>query len=199
MRDRAGTEGDVDVGVELEDAFPLSLGVAAADGDHPTGVASLPRRRLTEVGSELRIGLLADRARVEDDDVGVLRARRLAEPELLEHALDPLGVVSVHLAAERGHVVAPHRVRVAAGDAGAAEAGGVVTGVRRWTELGPAGPQAVARQASRPAVRPGFARPGRARSVEAFTACVALGPGLVVLLGVERRLGQGAQDLARAR
>ena len=34
---------------------------------------------------------------------------RLAEPELLEHALDPLGVVGVHLAAERRDVVAAHR------------------------------------------------------------------------------------------
>ena len=34
--------------------------------------------------------------------------RRLAEPELLEHALDALGVVRVHLAAERRDVVAAH-------------------------------------------------------------------------------------------
>ena len=36
---------------------------------------------------------------------------RLAEPERLEHALDPLGVVGVHLAPERRDVVAPHRRR----------------------------------------------------------------------------------------
>ena len=35
----------------------------------------------------------------------------LAEPERLEHALDPLGVVRVHLAAERGDVVPLHRAR----------------------------------------------------------------------------------------
>ena len=34
--------------------------------------------------------------------------RRLAEPELLEQALDPLRVVGVHLAAEGGDVVAAH-------------------------------------------------------------------------------------------
>ena len=33
---------------------------------------------------------------------------RLAEPELLEHALDALGVVRVHLAPERRNVVAAH-------------------------------------------------------------------------------------------
>ena len=114
VRDRAGAEGDVDVGVELEDPLALRLGVAAADGDHAVGISPLARRRVAEVRGELRVGLLADRAGVEDDDVGVVGARRLAEPELLEQALDPLRVVSVHLAAEGGDVVAPHRQRVAA-------------------------------------------------------------------------------------
>ena len=68
----------------------------------------LARRRVAEVRGELRVGLLADRAGVEDEDVGVLGLRRLAEPERLEHALDALRVVSVHLAAERRDVVAPH-------------------------------------------------------------------------------------------
>ena len=108
VRDRAGAERDVDVGVELEDPLALRLGVAAADGDHAVGVLALARRRVAEVRGELRVGLLADRAGVEDDDVGLVGGRRLAEPELLEHALDPLGVVGVHLAAERGDVVAAH-------------------------------------------------------------------------------------------
>src|SRR5262249_8964039 len=110
---RTGPERDVDIRIELEDALALRLGVAAADGDHTAGVAALPGCGLAEVGGELGVGLLADRAGVEDDDVGILGARRLAEPELLEHALDPLRVVSVHLAAERGDVVSPvHRKRV---------------------------------------------------------------------------------------
>ena len=109
MRDRAGAERDVDLGVELEDALALRLGVAAADGDHAVGIAALAGDRVAEVRGELRVGLLADRAGVEDDDVGVVGRRRLAEPELLEQALDPLGVVGVHLAAERGDVVAAHR------------------------------------------------------------------------------------------
>ena len=108
MRDRAGPERDVDVGVELEDPLALRLGVAAADGDHAVGIAPLAGCRVAEVRRELRVGLLADRAGVEDDDVGLVRRRRLAEAELLEHALDPLGVVGVHLAAEGGDVVAAH-------------------------------------------------------------------------------------------
>src|SRR5207249_3881462 len=66
-----------------------------------------------EMSGETGVRLLADRAGVEDDDVRLLLDGRLAEAELLEHALDPLAVVSVHLAAERGDVVAPHGRRVA--------------------------------------------------------------------------------------
>src|SRR5439155_14057856 len=45
--------------------------------------------------------------------VGLLLRGRLAEAELLEHALDPLRVVGVHLAAERGDVIAAHAGMVA--------------------------------------------------------------------------------------
>src|SRR5579883_781852 len=108
VRDRAGPEGDVDAREELEDALALRLRVAAADRDHPLGVLALAREGSAEVGGEPRVGLLADRARVEDDDVRLLGPRRLAEPELLEQALDPLRVVGVHLAAEGRDPVAAH-------------------------------------------------------------------------------------------
>ena len=108
MRDRAWAEGDVDVRVELEDPLALRLRVAAADGDHALGVGSLQRRRLREMGGEALVGLLAHRAGVEDDHVGLLLRDRLAQPERLEQALDPLRVVGVHLAPECGDVVALH-------------------------------------------------------------------------------------------
>ncbi len=108
VRDRAGPEGDVDGRVELEDPLALRLRVAAADGDHAVRILALARGRLAEIRRELRVRLLADRAGVEDDDVGLGRRRRLPQSELLEHALDPLGVVSVHLAAEGRDVVAAH-------------------------------------------------------------------------------------------
>src|SRR5207248_2761320 len=76
--------------------------------DHLRGVVLLQRRGLRQVRGELRVRLLADGAGVENQDVRVLLRGRLAEPELLEHALDPLAVVSVHLAAERRDVVPPH-------------------------------------------------------------------------------------------
>ena len=80
VRDRARPERDVDRRVELEDPLALRLGVAAADGDHAVRVLALARRRLAEVRGELRVGLLADRARVEDDDVGVVGARASPSP-----------------------------------------------------------------------------------------------------------------------
>ena len=110
MWDRARTEGDIDEGVALEDALPLCLGVAAADRDHDVRALALERAGVAEVRGEARVGLLADRARVEHDDVGVLGRRRLPQAERFEHALDALGIVGVHLTAERRDVVAPHRV-----------------------------------------------------------------------------------------
>ena len=80
MRDRAGPEGDVDVRVELEDPLALRLGIAAADRNDAAGVAPLASRGLAEVCRELRVGLLPDRAGVEDDDVGVLGRRGLPRP-----------------------------------------------------------------------------------------------------------------------
>src|SRR5207248_6209308 len=43
-----------------------------------------------------------------DEHVGVLLLDRLAEAEFLEHAFDALGVVSVHLAAERRDEISLH-------------------------------------------------------------------------------------------
>ena len=115
MVDRARPEGDVDEGVALEDPVALSLGVAAAHGDDRVRVAGLLRLRVAEVCGEPLVGLLADRAGVEDEHVGFLRRCCLAEPELLEQAANALGVVGVHLAPERRNVVAPHGGKCTAG------------------------------------------------------------------------------------
>ena len=108
MRDRAGAEGDVDEGKELEQPLTLSLGVTAADGNDALRISRLQRPCLGQVRGETLIGLLTDRARVEDHDVRLRLGRRLAEPELFEQPLDPLGVVGVHLAPEGRDVVALH-------------------------------------------------------------------------------------------
>jgi hypothetical protein len=112
MRDRARPERDVDCRVEREEPLALRLGVAAADRDHELGALALARGRIAHVRRELRVGLLSDRAGVEDDDVRLRLRRRLAQAELLEHALDPLAVVRVHLTAERGDVVRRCQMKV---------------------------------------------------------------------------------------
>ena len=93
---------------EVKIALALSLGVAPSDRHDDVWPVALQRSGVPEVRRQPGIRLLADRARVEHDDVGTVLRGRLAEPKRLEHPLDPLGIVSVHLTAERGDVVAPH-------------------------------------------------------------------------------------------
>ena len=104
--DLARAEGDVDEREALEDLVLHRLRPAAADSDDPLRVLALEPLRLSEVGDEAVVGRLADRAGVEEDQVGLgaLRARLVAER--VEHPLHPLGVVLVHLAPEGGDVVA---------------------------------------------------------------------------------------------
>ena len=114
MRDRARPESHVDEGIELEQALSLRLGVATADSDHLLGIAPLECFCLREMGGEALVGLFPDRAGVEDDHVCLVLRSRLSQSELFEHALDPLRIMGVHLAAERGDVVAAHGPRIVA-------------------------------------------------------------------------------------
>src|SRR4051794_10951304 len=109
VRDRTGPKSDVDERVELEYPLALRLGVAAADGDHSLRVAILQDSGIAEMRCEPSVRLLADRARVEHEDVRALRRGGLSQAELLEHSLDPLRVVGVHLTPESRDVVAAHR------------------------------------------------------------------------------------------
>src|SRR6476659_5545820 len=109
VRDGTRPERDVDEGIPLENALPLRLGITPADRYYEVRPASLECRRVSEVRGKARVGLLADGAGVEHDDVRLLGGLRLAETERLEHPLDALRVVHVHLAAERRDVVAAHQ------------------------------------------------------------------------------------------
>src|SRR3954469_17677563 len=106
--DLARAEGHVDERELAEDLLLDRLRPAPADADDALGVAALQRGRLVEVGDEALVGLLADRAGVEEDEVGVAGVGRLGVAERLEHALHALRVVLVHLTAERRDVVALH-------------------------------------------------------------------------------------------
>ncbi len=104
--DLSRAEGDVDERKALEDLLLDRLCPAAADPDDPLGFFALQPLCLPEVGDEAAVGGLADRAGVEEDQVGAVSIRRLGVSERVEHALHALGVVHVHLAPERGDVVA---------------------------------------------------------------------------------------------
>ena len=76
--DLAGAEGDVDERELLEDLVLDRLRPAAADADDALRSAALERLGLVQVGDEALVGLLADRAGVEQDQVGVVALGRLA-------------------------------------------------------------------------------------------------------------------------
>ena len=74
--DVVGAEHDVDPRRLARHGVSVLLGQAAADGDLHVGVAALAWRQVAEVAVELVVGVLADRAGVEDDDVRVVAVGR---------------------------------------------------------------------------------------------------------------------------
>jgi hypothetical protein len=102
--DLAGPEGDVDEGKAIKDLVLHRLRPAAADPDDPLRILALQPFRLPEMSDEAAVGRLADRAGVEEDQVGLIAARHLLIAERGQHPPHPLGVVHVHLAPERRHM-----------------------------------------------------------------------------------------------
>ena len=96
--DVVGAEDDVDPRRLGGDRGAVLLRQAAADGDLHARVGGLDRRQVAEVAVELVVGVLAHRAGVEDDDVGLAVGGRGDVARVLQQAGEPLGVVDVHLA-----------------------------------------------------------------------------------------------------
>ena len=113
-----GPSGAVDEGEAREEAGLLGLRQAAGD-DHDAGrVLALEPRRVAQVAGEAVVGALAHGAGVVDEHVGVVGLVRALQAFGLEQRADALGVVLVHLAAERAQVVAAgHAVALVAGAA----------------------------------------------------------------------------------
>ena len=78
-RDVARAVGQVDERIQLEQLVLDRLRPAAADDDHLGGVAQLGRAGVHQARVEALVGLLADRAGVEHEHVGLLGRGRLAE------------------------------------------------------------------------------------------------------------------------
>ncbi len=96
VRSRAGDQRDV--GRALEDLFALLLGDAAEHGEALPFLVQL--LEIVQAMEDLLLGLVADRAGVVDDEVGILFALHLRVAFGDERAHDLFGVVEIHLAAE---------------------------------------------------------------------------------------------------
>ena len=71
---------------------------AAADAQRAAGPRGAPIAQLAEVAVQLVLGLVADRAGVDDQQVGVGFIARRTQPGVVKEILDLLRVVDVHLA-----------------------------------------------------------------------------------------------------
>ncbi len=106
---RLRAEPHVDVGRALDEACAFLARDAAADRDHQGGVGALQVLDPPEIGEQLLLRLLAHRAGVEHDDIGVLGTRGAFQSlGRAQHAGDLLRVVLVHLAAEGAEVELSH-------------------------------------------------------------------------------------------
>ncbi len=103
-----GAEDDIDPGSLVEHGLLVHLRQASADGDLHAVLASLDGGEMTECSVELARCVVADRTGVDDDDVGLVARRRPDVAGALERAGETFGVVHVHLAAERPHLVRAH-------------------------------------------------------------------------------------------
>ena len=97
--DVVGAEHDVHPWRPAQDGVAVLLRQAAADGDLHVRVGLLARREVAEVAVQLVVGVLAHRAGVEHDDVGVGAVGGALVSGGLQQPGQPLGVVHVHLAA----------------------------------------------------------------------------------------------------
>ncbi len=107
LGDGVRAEDEVQVGHLLEELVLLLLRHAPAHADQ-RAAGELHRAVAAQGGEHLVLGLLADGAGVEDDEVRLLRGRRGPVCQLAEHLAHAERVVDVHLAAEGVDEVALH-------------------------------------------------------------------------------------------
>ena len=98
--DVVGPEDKVEKGDLRQQLLPLLLGDAAADAEDQRRFLLLERLEAAEMPVDLALGLVADRAGIEQDKVGLGGGRHLAVAGVLQQIDDPLRVDDVHLAAE---------------------------------------------------------------------------------------------------
>ena len=124
-------EDDVDPRRLVEHRLLVHLREAPADGDLHARVVVLARLQVPERAVELAGRVVAHGARVDDDDVGLFAGLGAQVARALERAGEPLGIVDVHLTAERAHFV---RAAVPSGRL-AAEEGAMSVGVDEGEDM----------------------------------------------------------------
>src|SRR3954463_10549457 len=113
---RLRPEHHVDERRTLDDRRAFLARDAAADRDHQAGIGALQMPHAPEVGEHLFLRLLAHRAGVEDDDIGVLGLLgALGAMRGAQHVGNLLRVVLVHLAAESAQVELAHQRAASSG------------------------------------------------------------------------------------
>ncbi len=109
-----GSEHDIDPVGTLSYTFAVFLRHAATDGDLHPRVAGLRPFQAPQIAPEAFVGVLANRAGVDDDDIGLFRNVGRRHAVGVEQTTDAFGVVLVHLATERAYEVClPGTLRLA--------------------------------------------------------------------------------------
>jgi hypothetical protein len=98
-------EDHIDPGGLVENGLLVHLRQAAPDGDLHACMLVLAGLQMPQRAVQLACGVVADRAGVDDDDVGVLAVTCGDIARALQRPGQPLGVVHVHLAAEGADLV----------------------------------------------------------------------------------------------
>ena len=113
LRLLVGPEEEIDRRIAFPEAGPIRLPDGAAGQDDPQrGVGGLEAGEVALPADHLLLGGLADRAGVDDDEVGVIESGRLLTTGAEQSPGHLLGVAPVHLAAERPDVEAGQRPRL---------------------------------------------------------------------------------------
>jgi hypothetical protein len=111
-----GADDDVDPRRPALDRALILLRQASRDDDPELRVPILERFQMSQVAVQLVVGVLADRAGVQDDHPRVAGVLGRRHPVGHQDPADPLGVVLVHLAPEGADQEARlHALRVAEG------------------------------------------------------------------------------------
>ena len=118
LANRERSECDVDPRRLLEHERLVLLHLASTDGDAELRPLVLQRLHVAERPVQAVVCVLADRARVEQDDVRALGVGRAHVPVHLEQPRDAFGVVLVHLTAVRADEVGLAHATMLSGDAG---------------------------------------------------------------------------------